>query len=170
MASADMAAPKPAPPSEGPETVWEQAAGAAGKAKLSTEANIDREQPAETTEEPIEKAAPSNRSADSSDGGSQPSDTIPNAKRRPTVSNRPPVYRPPNRVVSTRPPVQSRSARARYIGMTADGYLIMRLPSGQTILVRPNDQLQHHRARRVYTGREQAPWAPPYEPFIAPNG
>ena len=66
-----------------------------------------------------------------------------------------------------------RSVRARVVGITSDGRLILRLPSGRTAFVAPDsgqEQFTPRRHRRNFIGRDET-FAPPpqFEPDYFPN-
>lgn len=66
-----------------------------------------------------------------------------------------------------------RSVRARVVGITSDGRLILRLPSGRTAFVAPDsdqEQFTPRRPRRNFIGRDEM-FAPPpqFEPDYFPN-
>jgi hypothetical protein len=66
-----------------------------------------------------------------------------------------------------------RSVRARVVGITSDGRLILRLPSGRTAFVAPDDErdeLAPRRHRRAMIDRDET-FAPPprFEPDYFPN-
>ena len=70
-----------------------------------------------------------------------------------------------NRVTSTSSPRQG-SMRVRMLGITSDGRLIYRLPSGRTRIVAPDsdeNQFVPRRHRRAYIQRDQI-FAPPPQP------
>jgi hypothetical protein len=61
--------------------------------------------------------------------------------------------------------------RSRVTGITSDGRLILRLPSGRTAIVAPDEEesAPRHR-RRVYIDRDQMLGPPPgFEPDYFPN-
>ncbi len=63
-----------------------------------------------------------------------------------------------------------RSMRGRVVGITSDGRLIFRLPSGRTAIVAPDseeDQFVPRRHRRVFIERDQETFVPP--PRFAPD-
>src|SRR5207253_2857440 len=68
---------------------------------------------------------------------------------------------------------RSGSVRARVVGITSDGRLILRMPSGRTAIVAPDSDQEesmprHH--RRNFIGRDEM-FAPPpqFEPDNSPN-
>ncbi|PYJ53704.1 MAG: hypothetical protein DME82_13290, partial [Verrucomicrobia bacterium] len=66
-----------------------------------------------------------------------------------------------------------RSVRARVVGITSDGRLILRLPSGRTAFVAPDSDQEEsmpRRHRRNFIGRDEM-FAPPpqFEPDYFPN-
>lgn len=67
----------------------------------------------------------------------------------------------------------SRSVRARVVGITSDGRLILRLPSGRTAFVAPDeerDQLAPRRHHRAMIDRDETFVPPPrFEPDYFPN-
>jgi serine/threonine protein kinase len=67
----------------------------------------------------------------------------------------------------------TRSVRARVVGITSDGRLILRLPSGRTAFVAPDgerDELAPRRHRRAMIDRDETFGPPPrYEPDYFPN-
>jgi hypothetical protein len=57
---------------------------------------------------------------------------------------------------------RTRSVRSRVMGITSDGRLILRLPSGRTAIVAPDDEESAPRHRnRVYIDRDQMLGPPP---------
>jgi hypothetical protein len=57
---------------------------------------------------------------------------------------------------------RTRSVRSRVTGITSDGRLILRLPSGRTAIVAPDDEESVPRHRnRVYLDRDQMLGPPP---------
>lgn len=72
---------------------------------------------------------------------------------------------------SERPTVRHGWVRARLIGYTADGRMILRLPSGRTVIARPrydDDALFPPPRRRIYTNRPPV-FVPPRQPFYPPD-
>jgi hypothetical protein len=63
---------------------------------------------------------------------------------------------------------RTRSVRSRVVGITSDGRLIMRLPSGRTAIVAPDEDVPRHRSR-VFIDRDQNFGPPPgYGPDYFP--
>ena len=66
----------------------------------------------------------------------------------------------------------TRSMRARVVGITSDGRFILRLPSGRTAIIAPDeqDEFAPRRHRRAYIGRDEMSAPPPqFEPDFFPN-
>jgi hypothetical protein len=66
---------------------------------------------------------------------------------------------------------RTHSVRSRVMGITSDGRLILRLPSGRTAIVAPDDEESVPRHRnRVYIDRDQMFGPPPgFEPDYSPD-
>jgi hypothetical protein len=69
------------------------------------------------------------------------------------------------------PRSREHTVHARYVGMTPDGNLILRLPSGETAIVSPrNARLTvpgHRRVRRMVG--QPSIYFPPRQPFYEPG-
>jgi serine/threonine protein kinase len=91
-------------------------------------------------------------------------------KRKPSTSRR---GRPSQAAPEDWAQRGGRSVRARVVGITSDGRLILRLPSGRTAFVAPDSDQEEsmpRRHRRNFIGRDQM-FAPPpqFEPDYFPN-
>ena len=184
--TANDSAAQPAPPREGPQTVWERAAGSGAHPRIAqqneaatdtntgtgeaAEQGIDQpndSKPAKT----LESHAPLNSP------GSRTRTANATAKARGPLSERarPSQNYSANAPRSTHPVIRG-SVRARFAGMTPDGSLILRFPNGETAIVPPPpgeyipSQLRMRRPRRVIIERRTtvAPLQP-FLPFIPPD-
>jgi hypothetical protein len=76
-------------------------------------------------------------------------------------------------------PVRGGTVRARVVGVTPAGNVILEMPSGEQAIVSPEDaqeysgtKVRRHRPRRVIIERRAIvpPPYPPYQPFRPPDG
>ena len=175
IVAADAATP-PAAPAEGPQTVWEREAGA--KQKFATgKANDEGDAGSASAPEQRGENATSKSSTASSKSRSKPKEVASNTRRRSGTTRYDrsrTLQAPPDQEGRYQPPYQPYSEdqrprprralpggsfRARVVGTTPEGDLILRLPSGE-IAIAPR-----HRPRRVI-GRPY--FAPPPRPDFAP--
>jgi serine/threonine protein kinase len=104
---------------------------------------------------------------------SQPA--IPNEPSSPSKSVAPPSRRAraADIAVNGQPRLPRGSMRARFVGITSDGRLILRLPSGRTVIATPGsedeDQIAPRRQRRLRMERGQIVSPPSSEPDDFPN-
>ena len=170
---------QPAAPAAGPETVWEREGGE--KQKVATRKAADEEDAASASAaaEAGEKTTKRSSTA-SSKSRSRAKEVVPNTRRSETTrygrsrsQQVPPdqenQYQTPYQPyqedqmprVRRALPVPEGSFRARVVGTTPEGNLILRLPSGEIAIV-PS----RHRPRRVIIERPY--FAPPPRPDFAP--
>jgi len=183
IAAADSAT-RPAAPAEGPETVWEREGGV--KQKIATRKATDEADAASgsasasAAAEAGEKTTKQSSTA-SSKSRAKPKGVASNTRRSETTrygrlrsQQVPPdqedQYRAPFQPyqedqtprVRRALPVPEGSFRARVVGTTPGGNLILRLPSGEIAIVPPR-----HRPRRIFIERPTF-FAPPPQPGFVP--
>jgi hypothetical protein len=169
---------QPAPPAEGPQTVWERAAGSSAEPKLSTgKANTEKDVAANATEDESSEKGATESSSTGSKARSKSKEIAPNTRRSWAATSdrgrsahvspdeqdqgyRPP-YQPYQREI-TRPrrPSPPGSFRARVVGTTPNGNLVLRLPSGEIAIVPPRG-----RSRRIWIERPRFAPPPQYGPI-----
>ena len=176
---------QPPPPREGPQTVWERAAGSGAHPRIAqqSEASTDTNdgdaadsgviQPNESkTKKTFESSVPL-RSP-----GSKIRTTNATAKAREPLADRARLAQNSS-TYSQRSahPVMRGSVRARFAGMTPDGNLVLRFPNGETAIVPPPpgeyvpSQHRFRRTRRVIIERRTMVGPPPqpFLPFVPPD-
>jgi hypothetical protein len=177
--SGASATQSPASPAEGPETVWQQESQGKQKTVAQNSDQSDKGSPSES--KPAAKKTTKRSSDVSSRSRSRSRDIASNTSRMRTPrygSSRTarirseddgdqfqPPYQPyqqdeprPRRAL----PVPEGSFRARVVGTTPEGNLILRLPSGEIAIVPPR-----HRPRRIWI--ERSPYfEPPPRPEFGP--
>jgi serine/threonine protein kinase len=181
MAAAE-APPQPAPSAEGPQTVWERAAGSSAQPKLSTKkANAEKDVASNASEE---ESSEESKNQPSSSGSKARTKSKEVASRRTwaTTSDQgrnaqvpadqeDHAYQPPyqpyqtNRIARSRRSLPPGSFRAQFVGRTPEGNLILRLPSGEIAIVPPPG-----RGRRIWVERPRFAIPPPqYAPMYPPG-
>jgi len=172
---------KPAAPAEGAETVWEQEGGVKQKIATQRAAGEGDAASASATADAGEKTT-KRSSAASSKSRPKPKEVASNTRRSgatrydrsrseqvPMATDEEDQYQPPYQPyrgdqlpprVRRALPVPEGSFRARVVGITPGGNLILRLPSGEIAIV------PRHRPRRVIIERPY--FAPPPRPDFAP--
>ncbi len=177
-------AAQPAPLREGPQTVWERAAGSGAHPRIAqqNEAGTDTntgETAAPEVDQPNDskpaKTLESHAPLNSPDSRTRTANATTRARGSLSERARPSQNYSANAPRSTHPVIRG-SVRARFAGMTPDGSLILRLPNGETAIVPPPpgeyvpSQLRMRRPRRVMIERRTtvAP-SQPFLPFIPPD-
>jgi serine/threonine protein kinase len=175
--SVKIAEAEPPPPAQGPRTVWDRASGT--EQKLNTQkqdaesdvASTDSEQPSPKTGQ--NDAEPDSSPSTTSVPRSKTKATASDTRRQGSSSNRPRIAQssPYDTDTDMPPRFREHTVHARYVGMTPDGNLILRLPSGETAIVSPRAARLtvpgHRRVRRMV---EQPPiYLPPRQPFYDPG-
>lgn len=177
IAAAD-APPQSAAPAEGPQSVWEREAGV--KQRIATgNANNEGEPEATTAAEQGDSRKTTSRSSGASAKSRSKSKDVGSSTRRsatgysrsrpkPVPSDHEGGYQPPYQPYSAdQAPPRARRAlpessfRARVVGTTPAGELILRLPSGEIAIVPAK-----HRPRRVIIERPY--FVPPPRPEFGP--
>ncbi len=160
----------PAPPSAGPQTVWERMAGGAAQPRVAR--RDEASAAAQTEAAPADEA--SDRSNESKGQATDSAAAAVNSRSRktnpirasnaraltPVIHHSERLAQAPSRAPrgSTRPVIAG-SVRARFAGMTRDGSLVLRFPNGETAIVPPPpgvyvpSQLRIRRSRRVIIER-----------------
>lgn len=164
---------EPQPPAQGPQTVWERAGGASGRAKISTEGEETERDPVPETEQPEERknhagdrvitSDPKTRAESREEASTtrRPSETTTTSRTRISPTSR-------DRLAANRRTFSGHSFRARYVGITPNGNLILQLPSGETTIVQP-DHFPPYHGRRVIERRRVFVPPPPYGPPFLPG-
>jgi serine/threonine protein kinase len=174
---AKIAEAEPPPPAQGPQTVWDRATGT--EQKLNTQKQAAEGDVASTdSEQPSPKTGQSDAEPDSSPRTA----SVPRSKTKATASDtrhsgsssnksRIAQSSPYDTDTDMPPRFREHTVHARYVGMTPDGNLILRLPSGETAIVSPrNARLTVPGHRRVRRMVEQPPiYFPPRQPFYDPG-
>ena len=181
--AATEAPSQPAPPAEGPQTVWERAAGSSAQPRLSTrKAHAQKDVAASATEDESSEKSTNQSSSAGTNARTKSKEVVSNtgrawaqtSERGPSVQLSPdeqnqgyrPPYQPYQREI-TRPrrPLPPGSFRARVVGTTPDGNLVLRLPSGEIAIVPPRG-----RSRRIWIERPRFAVPPPqYGPIYPPD-
>jgi hypothetical protein len=175
--SVKTAEPEPAPPAQGPQTVWDRASGT--EQKLNTQRQTAEGDVASTD---AGQSSPKTGESDSEPDSSPRTTSTPRGKtkaiasdsrRSGSSSNKSRIAQSSSDDMDGNMPPRSRehTIRARYVGMTPDGNLILRLPSGETAIVSPRAARltvpAHRRVRRVV--EEPPMFLPPRQPFYDPG-
>jgi hypothetical protein len=184
VVAAGTPAQPPAVPAEGPETVWQRESDAKQKAMAQNSTDEADSRSASDTKQPAKKTAKQSSGA-SSRSRSKTSELASNGRRaaprydRSRISQIPSneedqyqrPYQPYQQDQAPRPrralPVPEGSFRAKVVGITPGGNLILRLPSGEIAIV-PN----RHRPRRIWVERPpfvEPPPRPEFGPMIPPD-
>jgi hypothetical protein len=162
------------PPAEGPQTVWERAAGRGAYPRIAQQNETAPVAP-ETDVPSDEVAPPPNESASPNLHPSKPgtSGTANHATKNP---GRPVTGHPDHRIARTPSYGSSRSARpyiyepgrSRYAHVAPDGSVILRFPDGQTFILPPLPGYYYRGQYRIHHDRvtEGRPWflPPGYDP------
>ena len=165
IVTANQSAAQTAPPTEGPQTVWERAAGSGAHPRIVTRnaaSPADENNEDTSADQSVEQPNDSNDDQSSgsgaavTSGNSKPrisSAPVP-AKKRPAPygARRDPRfahYPPEEAGRSGRSPIHG-SVRAQFAGMTPDGSLVLRFPNGETAIIPPppGQYVPGHRVRR----------------------
>jgi serine/threonine protein kinase len=163
IASSASAATEPASSSEGPGSTGSIAGEDAG-----TQAEENDSSSRSNTEPDVEPSARNHPGVHSRTKGTA------STSSRATAPGRAPAVRPePNEPGYQRRPRRGRWVRGRVVGVTRDGRLILRLPSGRIVTVRPRPEMEGTRVppgyRPMYAPRPPMypapPWYPPGYPF-----
>jgi serine/threonine-protein kinase len=163
------------PPAEGPQTLWDRASGmrrkiqiekqgAAGDAESNDSGQAETVTKNETDSKMDTEATPSTNHKDVTSAARRPGSS---ASGRSRISQAP---RATDSDQETPPARSSGSVHARYVGMTPEGNLILRFPSGEIAIVSPRAARltvpPRHRTRRIVTERT---YYPPPRPFYGPG-
>jgi len=125
---------------------------------------------AATTQNAVAATSPSAAPENSADAEVSNSSTKASETAQPTTASQSSSRGKKKRVVSTSLPRQG-SVRVRMLGITSDGRIIYRLPSGRTRIIAPDsdeNQLVPRRHRRVPSQRDEFAPPPQYGPDYLP--
>jgi hypothetical protein len=120
------------------------AAGATPDASVSADANVNANSSAQANAEP-----PPTTASESSSQNKKKSVASASKRARADQSS------------ENSPRGRTRSVRSRVVGITSDGRLILRLPSGRTAIVAPDEEVAPRHRNRVFIDRDQAFGPPP---------
>ncbi|MEP6604381.1 MAG: protein kinase [Spartobacteria bacterium] len=82
-----------------------------------------------------------------------------------TTTRRSTSKRPRVATAGSGPRLPAGSVRAQYVGMTPEGRVILRLPSGETVVASPRSEARHPRRRVIERREEVGEPVAPHQPF-----
>jgi hypothetical protein len=161
-------------PGQGPQTVWDRASGMRRKIQIEKQDAANETEPDDSGQ----AAAVTKNESDSATNADAQSpagrNSVTSNTRRPgsSISGRSRISQAPRADSNQEMPQagSGESVHARYVGMTPDGNLILRYPSGEIAIVSPRAARltvpPRHRPRRIVTERI---YYPPPPPFYGPG-
>ncbi len=158
-------ASEPAPPAEGPDGEPASSQNPEEQKQASAQTNLEPSTAAAANQSDVNenKPAESASTAASSSSSGKAKTAIAKSTRTSTSKRGRIAQSPPNE--DDQPHLRRGSVRAQFVGMTPDGRVILRLPSGRIVTSSARSEDEPSPRRRVRVERHEPEAPVPYQPF-----